>query len=680
VVTLAGFALGACHQLSGITVFGTGVALAAGGLALARRVSGARDAGPGQPRQGQAPVGGPPPSLAGRVVRLACVVVLALWAAHLVLNGLLAFPRDWDTLMYHLPLVDHWLQARSLYAPDAFRWFNAGTNELLALWIVAPCSGDYLAALNNVPACLLLALGTLELARGLELRAPFDYLLAFAATATPVFFTQLFDNENDIAVAGLFVTCLAYGLRYVRRPRAADLGLAAVAVGLLAGVKYYAVGYAVVAWTGLTLYCWLQRGTAAAWRTAAAGVLGVVVLGGYWYGRNVWLTGAPFFPMGFTRATNQLRDYYPNTWSSTFLGSGRPEVWPLGFKAVWNVAGPCHALALLAFPVTVSWLAGSGLLLRVRPGGERAGTARWLLAFLTLGSGAVLVVTPWAIETEPGTLDQLLWGYCPVRFGQCFLTLAVLALGVVLADLTREGVRWAGPGRFAWPTRPDGLRGLLTCLSALGSALPALLLAALVAWQAGRAGEDPLHRAGRAAALDTVLLTVDAALAGLFLATVADALPPRVRRRAGFLLLPAAGAALVWGGAALAGRWHAGFARHYDRMFATSVFTDLAGREPSATRVCVLDYRGYPFFGSRRQYRLCQPEKAFSYPWLVQYLRDHDVNVVAGMLYEPRVVGRFRDVSLWIRDHPRVFVTQQEDGGYIWSTVDRAQLLELSPP
>ncbi len=37
-------------------------------------------------------------------------VLAALLGARLVLDGLTASPRDWDSLAYHLPLMDYWLR------------------------------------------------------------------------------------------------------------------------------------------------------------------------------------------------------------------------------------------------------------------------------------------------------------------------------------------------------------------------------------------------------------------------------------------------------------------------------------------------------------------------------------------------------------------------------------------
>ncbi len=76
----------------------------------------------------------------------------ALCFAQLLLAGLLRFPTDWDSLAYHVPLVDHWLQAGSLEMTDCARWSSPGNNELWALWAAAPFSGDFLVSVNNLPA------------------------------------------------------------------------------------------------------------------------------------------------------------------------------------------------------------------------------------------------------------------------------------------------------------------------------------------------------------------------------------------------------------------------------------------------------------------------------------------------------------------------------------------------
>ena len=46
-------------------------------------------------------------------------------------------------------------------------------------------------------------------------------------------------------------------------------------------------------------------------------------------------------------------------------------------------------------------------------------------------------MTPFAVEDDPGTLNQLRWKYCPARYALCFLSLTIIGLAVVLNDLAR---------------------------------------------------------------------------------------------------------------------------------------------------------------------------------------------------------------------------------------------------
>jgi len=58
----------------------------------------------------------------------------------IVTQGVGRFPGDWDTLMYHLPLVDLWIQTGSLYVPECAVWHAPGNNELLGVWWAVPFS------------------------------------------------------------------------------------------------------------------------------------------------------------------------------------------------------------------------------------------------------------------------------------------------------------------------------------------------------------------------------------------------------------------------------------------------------------------------------------------------------------------------------------------------------------
>jgi hypothetical protein len=119
----------------------------------------------------------------------------------------------------------------------------------------------------------------------------------------------------------------------------------------------------------------------------------------------------------------------------------------------------------------------------------------------------------------------------------------------------------------------------------------------------------------------------------------------------------------MWiGAAALCGRlssnWHRQFSDHYDRFFGTRVFRWLAAIDSSATRICALNHRCYPFYGSSRQYRVCQPMWVPSRAWLLGYLSDRGITVIASRSAEdtgPFGWPTYPRLNKWFAEHPEVF-------------------------
>jgi hypothetical protein len=563
---------------------------------------------------------------------------------------LLRFPDDWDTLMYHLPLVDHWLQAQDLYASAGLRWSDPGNNELLALWLVAPFSGDFLHALNNLPAAILLACGAFELGKHVGLASTWRHLTSLAAVTNFVVFRQVTDAENDVAVAACFITFLGYAYRYSDGRRRADLVLGAVTLGILAGVKFYALGYAGAAGITALALLWRRHDRGVAFRAAAIGMIGCVVFGGYWYVRNWIAGGSPLYPIGAPVESGRAAGGYPDLWATTFLGNGRPELPGLTLQAVWGMTGPCHLIGLVGLPISFVWLLASAR-------GDRCGEPvaagqrdlRLTLAAATLAAGFVWGITPFAVEDAPGTLNQMHWQYCPVRYGMCFLTLSVIAAAVTLQDLG------TGMKRFVLRARAVGIPGKGARLA--GEVLGVISLAAFaggVLVQTRLAADPRLH--GHLA--DELLVGGNALLLALNLRWVCSLRHRRLTTVAVGLL----GVVAVFGITSLARQWHAGFIPHYDKMLGRGVFRHIAETQPPGTTICVLDMRAYPFFGSFRQFRVCQPPLVGSYKWWISYKSNHDVKLLAARFDVGGEFQGWRLVRLWIVEHPEAFVPVKGNG------------------
>lgn len=583
------------------------------------------------------PAEGARPATRGRWVwNLAWGMCAAFWIGHSITGGLFRFPHDWDTLMYHLPLVDHWLQARSLYAPDCLRWSEPGNNELLVLWLAAPFTGDFLYALNNLPATVLLAIASVEVGRCLGLTAAWRNLAGLAIVTNFVVAMQLTDAENDVAVAACFLATLACALRFSHGGRPADLALGVIALGLLAGIKFYALGYAGVA--GLTAFGAVahQRGWRTAARTSVAGLAGLFLFAGYWYLRNWVVGGSPLYPFGAPDQSGETALGYPDLWRTTFVGNGSPKLPVLLVRAVWEMSGPCCVAGLLGVPLTVGWLF---------LGGSRR-SPRVALAGATLGAGVVWALTPFAVEDVPGTLNQMHWHYCPVRYGMCFLSLATIALALMFQDvasglhrLGRKFDRTGAGGEIRGPWFGTAIR--------LSGCLPAILFAVGLVLQAGVVRSPRLH----VGLPDALLVGGNVALFAVNLHWLSALRYRGVTVLLGLSLLVGATVGIGW----LSAHWHRGFAAHYDSMLGQGVFQHLAETRPPGTALCVLDLRAYPFFGSARQFRVCQPHAVRSYPWWEDYIRNNGIDLLVAR-YDLNIDTRgWLGTRLWIVDRPHSY-------------------------
>lgn len=546
----------------------------------------------------------------------------ALGLGYAIRTGLLRFPSDFDSLMYHLPIVDQWLQAGSLYAPNSSYWWTPGTSEVVGLWMVAPFSGDFLIALNNLPFALLWGTAGLAVAYELELPRPFAHLTALASLITYTTLEELNDARNDLAIVALCMAGACFGLRFLKWCHTRDLVFFSMAVGALCGVKYNALGYSTLLIVAVVALTSVRCGFAAAGRPAAFSVLGVLLLSGYWYGRN-WIAGtSPIYPMGIGR---DIATGYPDVWSTTFLGNGDPRLLRIGFEALWKMTGPIQLIAVGSTPLLTAYFAFRSFAPRWRDAPSMPKEGRLVSSFLLLllpGSAFLLFITPFCLEDRPGTLNQLEWGYAPTRYGLCFLSVAVLALvrfGIDMWD--SKAIHWV-----RMRARLGQLRGSLLVSSLFecrrDEVLPVAILMGIVLWQFVlrlRHAENPFDH------FDTGVIAFSLFVIALLVGSATSQIPRWARRTMGVVILGALAASV----GLLSHRWHDGYGTYYDTRFETAIFRRTETSSPVRTdRVCVLELQVYPFFGSRRQTRVLRPRVVSSSDSLAGYLLDHDVQVV----------------------------------------------------
>ncbi|HLF91873.1 MAG TPA: hypothetical protein VJB14_00280, partial [Planctomycetota bacterium] len=234
--------------------------------------------------------------LPARPARLGPAGWLALAVlARLLLQAWFFSPHLGDATAYHLPKIGEWVRAGGFTREMGVHphvSFPAGF-ELVETWWVVFLRHDVLIEMAGVEFVLLAFVATRALAErlGLDARAAFFAGLLYALV--PGFHLSATSCMNDAPAAAGVVALAA--LLAGRCP----LPLLLLAAGLGVGIKP-TFGFAL---PGMALLAWLWRrepGAATpiprpiAWGLGTAGLL----LGSFWYARNVAWFGNPFHPLG----------------------------------------------------------------------------------------------------------------------------------------------------------------------------------------------------------------------------------------------------------------------------------------------------------------------------------------------------------------------------------------------
>jgi hypothetical protein len=157
------------------------------------------------------------------------------------------FPvTNFDSLAYHLPHVAEWYQSGSLVALSSMRQiarypFNW---EVLQALFVLPFGEDFLVALPNALACLVLGVAVYRLSVQLGATPVVALTAAGLCMTVPDVTQQLRTGLVDVAFAAFFVASLCFVVESHRSGRVGSLAPFLLSVGLLLGIKASALPYA----------------------------------------------------------------------------------------------------------------------------------------------------------------------------------------------------------------------------------------------------------------------------------------------------------------------------------------------------------------------------------------------------------------------------------------------------
>jgi Dolichyl-phosphate-mannose-protein mannosyltransferase len=287
-----------------------------------------------------------------------------------------------DTLSFQLPQVARWIQTGSLWQLDQFfpDYSNAtypSHGNVLLLAVTLPYHSTFLARLVAVPFAAGTCAAVYASARELGAGRAWALLAASVLAATPVFArTALVGANTDPE----FLFSLAAAVLILLRDREQERWIAAVALGLALGTKWYAL--TVIPPLALI---WLvarrpRKREVARMVAIAAGV------GGIWMLRNWILAGNPLFPQPLG-PFNAPRDIYRETAGSSLA----------------DYATDVHVWKTYLWPQFRDLFAGPGLLLTAVPvlGLFRRGRTR-AVAIAALLALLAYAVTPYSALGPPG--------------------------------------------------------------------------------------------------------------------------------------------------------------------------------------------------------------------------------------------------------------------------------------
>ncbi len=282
--------------LLGILNRATVLAAAALAAALATRM---RTAKPGPPEHTSAP----PPSdrlawacagIASAIALVAFVADLGRWAGDEIVGV--------DPLTFHLPNIGRWIQTGSLWQIDQFVPLLAHGNypnngDVVMLSTILPWHNDFLV---RAPICFFLivtAVAVAAVARELRAPAAASVLAAAAVVSLPIVGLATIPRALPDSLLWATYTCgVLFLLRHARTARRSDLVLAATALAIAFGTKWYgisSVGVIVIVWAAARM---VHREP----RALRDGMLvgGIALLGdGAWLVRNLVESGNPVFPV-----------------------------------------------------------------------------------------------------------------------------------------------------------------------------------------------------------------------------------------------------------------------------------------------------------------------------------------------------------------------------------------------
>ncbi len=272
-----------------------------------------------------------------------------------------------DGPIYHLYFAARWWKAGGLilvaapFGENAATYFPAN-GDLWFTWLMTVWGGDALARVGQAPFLLVAGATAFATARLLGAgRTSSIVATCWFLSSTPLLLFSFEPNVDTIFIAG-YLLAVYFFLRYAIANGGPDaLAMGALAAGIALGTKPTAIVF-VPPMLLLVIVGLLAGEGSRRDRVARAAIVAIlpVATGGYWFLRDLWLTGNPLYPLDL-RVMGQtiFSGWYGREamrWSAYYLPIGRLSalgdtvlaildprmslIWLAAILGGWAVANP----------------------------------------------------------------------------------------------------------------------------------------------------------------------------------------------------------------------------------------------------------------------------------------------------------------------------------------------------
>ena len=236
-------------------------------------------------------------------IPIASSILLLLMGFICLLLAVVAYcspPNNWDSVVYHMPRVMHWIQNQNVafYPTHCLRQNHQSMgSEFFILHLQILSGGDHFANFVNWFSMIGSLIGVSLIAKLLGAGVRGQVLAAIFAGTIPMGVMQATSTQSDYANA-FWMVCFAYYLiLYMRKPemsRTAFVGIgASLGLAVITKATTYLIAAPFLVWLGVVM---IQRSRWSVWKPVAIIAAIFMVLNVSNYVRNTELYGHPLGP------------------------------------------------------------------------------------------------------------------------------------------------------------------------------------------------------------------------------------------------------------------------------------------------------------------------------------------------------------------------------------------------